>query len=263
MSVDLWLIGPNEGSDWCFDKLEITGRKRDSYYWVKEMLKEDFITKKSIKKLDNFAENDQSGNTISFLNCVSQALNYKEKQMINTLNVYKHKNYTIQVSYIMDHNYENSNDLNYFATMVNTECMKIYGPAIYFKTENGLTVNLTINELLNNLLNYYHVTTFRYKNNVFEEICCKNMEYEIESLFKSYYKIKIGDWIILSEVEDNINNFKNSNNKLKDFTDLIFFKLKSYSGDIYDQTKDEITNIDDYRGLYMDIDKDYIMKEFF
>ena len=69
MSVDLWLIEANNGVEWTFDELEINGRKRDSYHWLKEIVKKNFITKKSIAENDNLKNNDQSGNTISFLNC--------------------------------------------------------------------------------------------------------------------------------------------------------------------------------------------------
>lgn len=263
MSVDLWLITGNNGEDWCFDNLEVNGRKRDSYYWVKDMLDENFIIKKSIPKLDKFDQNDQSGNTISFLNCLSQSLNFQEGQMMNTVNVYEHCDYTIQMTYIVDYNYTNSTDFNYFATMVNTECMKVFGPAIFYKTQDGLTTNLKIDELLNTLLNFYHVVTYRYKNGKFEEICNKNMEHEIEAVFKSYNKRRIGDWIVLSEDKDQLVRLQPHGNKLSDFNDLIWFKLKSYSGDIYEQFKNDVVSEDDYRGLYMDIDKDYICKVFF
>ena len=82
------------------------------------------------------------------------------------------------MTYITDYNYTNSTDFNYFATMVNTECIKVFGPAIFYKTANGLTTNLTIEELLNTLLNFYYVTSYRYKNGIFEEICNRNMEYD-------------------------------------------------------------------------------------
>lgn len=263
MSVDLWLIGPNNGEDWNFDEVDINGLKRDSYYWCKSILDNDFITKKSIVKKDNYTNNDQSGNTISFINCMTSSLEYKEGQMMNTLNVYEHKNYTIQVSYITDYNYTNSTDLNYFATMVNTECIKIYGPAIFYKTENGLTTNLTIKELTDTLLNFYYVVTYRYKNGKWELICCQNFEHEIERMFGSYYKKRIGDWIVLSEDKEQIKNLMPNSNNITDYTDLIWFKLKSYSGEIYEQTKNDITSVDDYKGLYMDIDKEFIIQEFF
>lgn len=263
MSVDLWLIEANDGTEWTFDELEINGRKRDSYHWLKEIVKKEFITKKSIAKNDNHKNNDQSGNTISFLNCMTKSLKYSEGQMMNTVNVYEHKNYTIQVSYITDYNYTNSEELNYFATVVNTECIKIYGPAIFYKTQNGFTTNLSLEELTNTLINFYYVVSYRYKNGNFELICCQNFEQEIENMFKSYYKTRLGDWIILSENKDQIKTLMPSGNKLSDFNDLIFLKLKSYGGEIYEQTKNDVVSIDDYKGLYMDIDKDFIISEFF
>lgn len=263
MSVDLWLITGNNGDDWNFDNLDVNGRQRDSYYWVKDMIEEDFITRKTIPQLDHFKENDQSGNTISFLNCLTQSLNFQQDQMMNTVNVYEHCDYTIQMTYIMDYNFTNSTDFNYFATMVNTECVKVFGPAIFYKTENGLTTNLKLDELLETLLNFYHVVTYRYKNGNFEQICNRNMEHEIEAVFKSYCKRRINDWIVLSEDKDQLTRLKPSNNKLSDFNDLIWFKLKTYSGDIYHQLKDDVVSEDDFRGLYMDIGKDYILKTFF
>lgn len=263
MSIDLWLIGANEGTDWTFDELEIDGRNRDSYHWLKEIIKKKFITKKSIVKRDNFKNNDQSGNTISFLNCVSESLNYNEGQLMNTANVYEHSNYTIQVSYITDYNYTNSKDLNYFATMVNTECLKIYGPAIFYKTQKGFTTNLSLEELTNTLINFYYVVSYRYKNGNFELICCQNFEHEIESMFKSYYKTMIGNWIILSEDKEQLKTLKPKGNELSNFNDLIFLKMKSYGGEIYEQTKNDIVSVDDYKGLYMDVDKDFIINEFF
>ena len=261
MSVSMWLLEPNNGDEWNYDDVVLENGKRNSLYWSRKMLDNDFIFEKRIPIDDKLS--DMSGNTMSFIKETTKSLRYKEEQMINTVNVYEHANYTIQMMYVSDYNCFNTDQYNYFATIVNTESMQVFGPAIFFKTENGLTTNLTLDQLLCCLLNFYYVKTFRYKDSKFIEITNRNLEYDIDDMFKGYHKKFIDGWVVLSEKKEELENFKDKNNKLSDFTDLIWFKLKDYKGEVHDQIKDIHNKDDDFRGMYMDLDVDFILKKFF
>jgi hypothetical protein len=262
--VDLWLFRGNMGEDWNFDSIILENGKRDTDAWTREMLKCNWIQKQIIPAYDKFENNDQSGNTVSLINKATQCLDYKESNYVNTINIYTHANYVIQAMYISDHNYTNSTEFNYFATIVNTESTQIFGPVLFFKIMDGKTVSLSINDLLCCLVNFYFVKSYKVYNKKFEEIAVRNIEYEIDSIFKSYHKKYVDGWVLLSDDKKTLENFLEKDNNINSCGNIVFFKLKNYSGDIHDQIKNTPHNKDDdFRGLYMDTDDEYIRKVFF
>lgn len=262
--ADLWLFRGNMGEDWNFDLIVLENGMRKTTDWVNDMAKKDWISKQRIPLVDKFDNNDQSGNSISLINKASQCLNYKEENLMNTINIYKHYDYIIQAMYITDNNYTNSTEFNYFASIINTESIQIFGPVLFFKIMDGHTVSLSLEELITCLVNFYYVKSHKIYNKKFEEIAVRNIEYEIDSIFKSYYRRVFGDWVILSENKKILEDFKAKNNDINTCGNIIFFKLKNYSGDVHEQIKNTAHDKgDDFRGLYMDIDETYIRKEFF
>lgn len=263
-NVKLWVMHGNMGEQWSFDDLELANGQRNDEPWTRHAKRYPWISCAKIPEKDNLKDNDQSGNTISFLNTVTKELRYQENDTINTVNVYEHCDYTIQAMYVSDRNYMNYNEFNYFSSLVNTESAQIYGPAIFFKTQNNCTVDLSIEELLVLLVNFYYVKSCKLNGDKFENIAVPNYEPHIDSVFKGYYKKKFDDWIILSESKTEIDTFQQSNNDLNNFKKLIFFKLKRYAGEIHDSMMTTDHDKDsDYRGLYMDIDERIVRNEFF
>ena len=124
--ADLWLFRGNMGEDWNFDLIVLENGMRKTTDWVNDMAKKDWISKQRIPLVDKFDNNDQSGNSISLINKASQCLNYKEENLMNTINIYKHYDYIIQAMYITDNNYTNSTEFNYFASIINTESIQIF-----------------------------------------------------------------------------------------------------------------------------------------
>ena len=262
--VDLWLFRGNMGEDWNFDSVILANGKRDLNDWVSDMKKKTWIQKQTIPAVDKFDNNDQSGNSVSLINKATKCLEYKAENYVNTINIYSHADYVIQAMYVSDHNYTNSTEFNYFASIINTESTQIFGPVLFFKIMDGKATTLTLDMLLSCLINFYYVESFKLYNKKFESIAVRNIEYEIDSIFKSYYKRTFDTWVLLSEDKDGLSNFLPSGNDINTCPNITFFKLKTYTGDVHDQIKNtEHNKDDDFRGLYMDVDEAYIRKVFF
>jgi len=262
MKVNMWLFEPNDPSDWIFDGVYVDRGRRILDDWIDNCSSLNFIKKVTIPLKDDGRED----NTISFINTVNKALDYKEGQNINTVNVYRHPNYSIQAMYIDSFNCTNSDDFNYFGTIVNIESMQIFGKCILFKVENSNINNLTLEEALSTLINFYYVKSIKLNTNrMFEQIAINNYEPEINAMFDSYYKSVIGDWIILSDDKDMLEKVKEKDNKIEDLNNIIWFKYKTYMGDVTASISEQVEHNkeSDFRGLYMDIDESYIRKVFF
>ena len=126
--VSLWVMHGNLGEQWSFDDLQLENGQRYDEHWTRQAKKHPWITCAKIPEKDNFENNDQSGNTISFLNTVTKELRYQENDKINTVNVYEHCDYTIQAMYVIDRNYMNYNELNIHYMELNLGCIfyKLY-----------------------------------------------------------------------------------------------------------------------------------------
>lgn len=263
--VDLWLIKGNVPEQWNFDDVELERGVRKTLTWSNKMLSQPWIKKYVISAEDNFKENDQTGNSVSFLNTSLSMLEYKEGQTINTVNVYKHPDYIIQAMYISEYNFKTSDEFNYFASVVNTESFNIFGPVVFFKTQNKKTVSLSIDDLLCCMINYYYVKSYKLKNNSFEEIAINNFEPDIDKMFRGYTVRQIDDWMIFSDdCKSNLKELKEKDNDINNFNNIIFMKLKKHTGELHEIISSFEHNKDsDYRGLYMDIDESFIRRTFF
>lgn len=263
-NVDLWVFHGNLGEQWTFNNVSLERGERLDKEWIREAKTFPWIERVQIPENDNLENTDQCGNSVSLINAATKHLRYQENDKINTVNIYEHSDYTIQAMYIIDRNYMNYNEFNYFASIVNIESAQIYGPAIFFKTENGRTTTLDIGELLCQILNFYYVKTCKLSYGKFSNIAINNFEPEIDNLFKSYHKKKIDSWIILSESQAELDKLLEKDNSLEDFQNLIWLKLKRYNGEIHEcMSTTEHDHDSDFRGLYMDVDEKHIRKIFF
>jgi len=262
---DLWIVKGNVPESWNFDELTLERGERQTNDWSRTISRENWLSSVSIPVTDNLTNNDQSGNNISFLNAVLKGLDYKEGNLINTINIYEHANYTIQAMYITDHDFQNSDEFNYFATVVNIESIHIFGPAVFFKTSNNTVSHLTSNELLNCFANFYYVQGIKLSYGKFTNIGVNNYEPDIENMFKGYKVRRIDNWLIFSDDKDSgLDDLKESDNDLSLFNNIVWLKLKNYSGEVNESMSDiEHNKGADYRGLYMDVDESYIRNVFF
>jgi len=256
--VKIWIVKPNIPENWSFDSVEIIAGKRECSDWVKSIKSSTWIKCVEISDSDDGCD---------FLNQLSIGIQATTESFANTIKVYTHPHYTIECTYRSDLNFQNSKDFNYFGTVINVESINIFGPAVFFKSENKKLGNLELDELLMQLINFYFLKTYKLKNGNFEELSMTNYEPEIGRILNGYKVKKINDWIIFSDdPNSNLANLKNSNNNINEFNNLIWLKLKQHIGDIYQALESmnlENNKDGDMRGLYMDLDIEYIKTTFF
>lgn len=256
--VKIWVVKSNVPEDWKFDTVEIIAGKRSTDEWINKMKLAKFIKCIEISDQDDGCE---------FLNQLAINLETTSDSFANTIQVYEHPLYKIECTYRTDLNYQNSNDFNYFGTVVNIESINMFGSALFFKTANKKLCNLDIDELLVQLINFYYVKTFKLSNGKFQELGIMNYEPEIGRILNGYTVKKINDWLILSDdSKSNLSNLKQSGNNINEFNNLIWFKIKHHIGDIHEALESvspEKNKDGDMRGLYMDLDVDFIKTVFF
>lgn len=261
-TISLYVIEPQEPEIWTFDDIVIENGQRNIDYWVSRSKNLPFIKQVNIK----ISMTDLSLNTATLVNNVTKLLNYEKNDTIDTVTFYKHSDYVIQGMFKTCYNDNISpSEFNYFATITNNECKQIYGKVVFYTIKNSLTVDTSIKKLLSCMCNFYFLETIKITNGKFESICVKNYEPTIESLFKSYYKLLIDDWVILSSETSDIENIKNNNKNISDYKNIVFFKTKKYIGDLYStvMSMNEHNKDGDFLGVYMDIDNDYVYSTFF
>jgi len=264
--VKLWRINDNSPIEWqklLQDHVRIENGKKNITSFCNAVQNSKLITVATIPEKDP-VNNSQIGNTKSFIDKVSTLLNYKEGQHINTIDVYQHPEYSIQAMYILDNDSTNSTNLNHFATIVNTEYMKIFESAVFYKIQEKTTVELPIEDLMNVFVNFYYVNGLKLVNGVFEKISCNNYVPEIKEMFKSYKTKNIHTWVVLAETNEMLDKINESDNTIDDLNNVIWFKVKEYHGDLIDiMSTLEHNKASDYRGVFMDIDERFIKKVFF
>jgi len=255
----IWIIKPNIPEDWTFNGVGIIGGKRTLGGYVEELARQKFI------KYVNISESDDG---CEFLNELSKGIGCVDSNThANTVQIFSHPNYTIECTYNSDLNFQNSQDFNYFGTVVNIESVNMFGPAVFFSTANGKLVDLNLEELVKQIVNFYYLETYKLKGGTFEPIGIMNFEPEITRILNGYKVRKFGDWYVFSDnPKSNLSNLKQSKNNINEFDDLIWLKVKTHIGDIHEaleSTGYEKNKDGDLRGLYMDLDPEYIRVVFF
>jgi hypothetical protein len=254
----IWNIKPNIPDIWTFENVEIIAGKRSINDWINNMKKSNFI------KCIQISENDDG---CDFLNKLSTNINATSESYANTVKIYEHPSYTIECTYRSDLNFQNSTDFNYFGTVVNIESVNMFGSAVFFKTFNKKLINLEIDELLSLIINFYFLKTYKLTNGTFEEIGMINYEPEISRILNGYKVRKFNNWLVFSDdPKSNLDKLEKSGNNINEFNNLIWLKIKQHIGDIYEaiETLNLEKNKDgDMRGIYMDLDIDFIKTVFF
>jgi hypothetical protein len=257
--VKIWLVKSNVPEDWDFTGLEIAQGKRTFGDLTNRLAKSKFIQSININDTDDGSD---------FLNKLSTSLECTSETFVNTIQVYPHSNYKIECTYRSDLNFQNSQDFNYFSTVINTESVNIFGSVIFFKTNGQKLMNLELEELVGQIANFYFLRTYKLKTDgKFEEIGMSNFEPDIDRMLRGYKVKKIGDWLIFSDdSKSNLSELKESGNNINEFKNLIWLKVKTYIGDIHkalESTAYEKNKDGDLRGIYMDLDPEYIISVFF
>ena len=143
----------------------------------------------------------------------------------------------------------------------------MFGSAVFFKTFNKKLINLEIDELLSLIINFYFLKTYKLTNGTFEEIGMINYEPEISRILNGYKVRKFNNWLVFSDdPKSNLDKLEKSGNNINEFNNLIWLKFKQHIGDIYQaiETLNLEKNKDgDMRGIYMDLDIDFIKTVFF
>ncbi len=255
----IWIVKTNIPEDWTFDGVEVIAGKRTLGGYVEELACKKFIKCVKISESDDGCE---------FLNELSKGIDCQSSDShANTVKVFSHPNYTIECTYNSDLNFQNSQDFNYFGTVVNIESINMYGSAVFFKTANGKLADLELEELVKQIVNFYYLETYKLKGGIFEPIGIKNFEPEITRILNGYKVRKFGDWYVFSDdPKSNLSNLKQSKNNISEFNNLIWLKTKTHIGDIHEaleSTGYEKNKDGDLRGLYMDLDPEYIKAVFF
>jgi len=256
--VKIWLIKSNVPEDWDFSGLELVGGKRTFGNWIDRLEKSNFIQCINVDETDDGSD---------FLNKLSENLSCTTESYVSTIQVYTHPKYKIECSYRSDLNFQNSKDFNYFSTVVNIESVNIFGSVIFLKTDGQKLINLELEELGAQIANFYYLKTFKLSNGKFEEIGMVNFEPEINRMLTGYKVKKFGDWMVFSDdSKSNLSILTQSNNDIKNFNNLIWLKVKTHIGDIHkalESTQYEKNKDGDMRGIYMDLDPEYIISVFF
>jgi hypothetical protein len=247
------IIKDNLPEFWNFEGVRIENGKRNIKEFIERYKDNEKIKIIKIKKDDGS----------DFLNSLIKNTNANEESTLNTIKIYIHPIYDIEMTYRSDLNFKNGN-FNYFATVINLEAINVYGDAIFFKINkiNKELIELDVEELLGCLINFYYIKTHKLENGNLEEIALNNFEPEIERQFKHYNKKQLLNWEIYSE--DDISDFNLDKNDITKYKSIIFMKRKENIGEISQYLKVEkgALNETDFRGLYYDLEGDNIMTLF-
>lgn len=254
-----WLIKKNKPNEWEFNGVEIIKGKRETNEWINYIKSsKTFIKQININKLDP---------DVDLLNQFTINLDLSANNTLaNTLTLVSRPDYIIQCTYRSDINATNSTDFNYFSSVINLDSNQIYGSCMFYKIRNNKLVDLELDEILTLLINFYYLKTYKLKNGKFEEIGLNNFEPDIDRMFRGYTIKKIKGWFIMTDdSKSNIENLKESNNDISQFNNLIWLRTKNYGGEMYEaiESLNMGKNECDLRGIYEDIDVDYIMGTFF
>lgn len=255
----IWIIKPNTPEDWIFDGVELIAGKRSLGSLVSRIK-----SSKWVQQIDINSQDDGS----DFLNQLSIGLNCSTESYVNTVQIYPHPSYTIECSYRSDLNFQNSQEFNYFSTVTNIESINIFGSGIFFKTANKCLIDLDFEELVSQIVNFYYLKTYKLRSDGnFEELGMNNFEPEITRRLDGYKVKKFGDWLVFSDdPKSNLSELKPSGNLITKFKNLIWLKVKTHIGDIHEAIESigyEKNKDGDLRGLYMDLNPEYIISVFF
>lgn len=261
MGNKAWIIRPNLPSDFPHTLISINNGCRDST---------DFI--QACKSLSFVSSIDIESNE-EFMRYCGEVIGLNEENRGTTVDVSP----TVSLCYMQDY-IGYINDVvkekgvehlpqgvvhNYFATLVNLHGENVYGNVIAYKLDGTQLVDLEAEELFDFICNFYYLKTYQVRNGELHEIVFPNMEPVIQDYMKDKHKHVIDFWEFYISKNVDMSNLGIKPVDIQDFEGLIIFKRKENMSEVW-KVIDDLKKVrpDDLRGLYEDVNKEYI-KGFF
>lgn len=260
--VKLWIVKPHLPSDFPHTLITVRNGCRDTADFVKACLNLPFVSSTDIRDNDDFIQ------------LCSNVLDLNDNNRASTVDITK----DIQVCYMQDYIYY-INDLvkekgleylpkgvvhNYFATLTNKEGDNVYGNAVIFKLDGKRLVDLEGDELFEHLCNFYYLKTYQVRNGELVEITFPNIEPVIGDALKDKHKHVLDLWEFYIGKEVDMSDLGIKPVDIKQFEGLIILKRKENMSLVWKAIEElkKTRRGDDLRGLYEDVNKEYI-KGFF
>jgi hypothetical protein len=153
---------------------------------------------------------------------------------------------------------------NYFGTLINVNGDNVYGAAVFFKINDKTLTDLGGEELFEHLCNFYYLRTYQVRNAELVEITFPNIEPVIADCMKDKKKHVVDLWEFYMNNDVDMTDLGVSPVPISSFEGLIVLKRKEHMGPVWAAINElkKSQRADDLRGLYEDINKEYI-KGFF
>jgi hypothetical protein len=269
----VWIVKPNTSNIFQYEGVGMKNGVREYGEWYGIMARsgifQEQIVRTDTELLDLFSHVLMATPaSIDNEHDTGRVLNEPMETVVNTIDIYKGSHF-VQMCHNSSLSFMTSNAGNYFATTINLDGDDIYGDTVFLKIKNNKTVNLELDELLGFIVNFYFLKTQRLVDGRFREIGMPSFGPDIEATYKRYRTHKfIGHWIVFTDNSDsNIENLQESGNDVTKFNDLYFLMYKhDGSGEIYKalaEMKAENNRSGDLRGIFKDLDEEYIRDTFF
>jgi len=262
--VKVWVIRPHLPSVFPHTLIRIEDGHRQT---------DEFIQKCAALSVVSCVDVDTND---SFLKLCIDELGLNEKNRGNTILLGKslHLCYMQDyVSYINDMVKEKGEQYlptsvvhNYFGTLVNLEGENVHGNAIVYKLDDTKLVDAPKEEVFELISNFYFVKCYQVRNGDLGEITFPNIEPVIAESLKDKKKHIVDCWefYLPSDAQCDITDLGVKQVDINTFNNLIILKRKDCMKDVWrslDELKKKLRP-DDLRGLYEDLDREYI-KGFF
>jgi hypothetical protein len=260
--VKVWIIKPHFPGDFPHTLITIKDGRRYT---------EDFV--RACQNL-SFVSSTDINNNDEFIALCSEVLELNDNNRASTVDISK----DIQACYMQDYVYY-INDLvkekgeeylpkgvvhNYFATLTNINGDNVYGNAVLYKVDGKKLIDLEGEELFEHLSNFYYLKTYQVRGGELVEITFPNVEPIVAEALKDKRKhvLDLWEFYIGNDVEMTDLGIKPVD--IKDYEGLIVLKRKENMSLVWKAIEDlkKTRRADDLRGLYEDVNKEYI-KGFF
>lgn len=252
----MWLIDLNEKDDWPINNIKIVDGKRNIDEFIKDCKKLSIITKLELDDPKNF-----------FI-VLGDALDLNEQTLANTLTIYEDNDSLIQFCYHQDYTNYYEPKINYFSSIINNTSEIIFGKACFFMIDKATKklIDLSLEKILILLANIHVFTTFQVRDGDLEEISFPNIKGHIDDIFKDYIKHSIYNlefYIPKTNINDiNLEDLGLNEVCIYKYNGLITLKIKEDNSIDNENIKKNNIDTNQIRGLYLDLDKNYLSKLF-
>lgn len=262
--VKVWVVRPHLPSVFPHTLIRIVDGQRQTDEFVKKCAT---LSEVSCVDID---DNDQ------FLGLCIKELGLNQKNRGNTISLGKslHMCYMQDyVAYINDAVKERGEEAlptgvvhNYFGTLVNIEGENVHGNAIVYKLDENQLVDANEEQVFELISNFYFVKCYQVRNGELVEITFPNIEPVIAESLKDKKKHLVDCWefYLPPDAQCDITDLGVKQVDINSFNNLIILKRKECMKDVWNALADLKKKLrpDDLRGLYEDLDREYI-KGFF